>query len=206
MKEKLNNLVLNYQQSRSNTSFDEIYEMTITPMRDAFKGVARSLRSSVPEVVALYEDVLMNCIDSYSGEHDFENYFKYSLKNKRANLYRDKKKRLQREVLECVLSSSDDGDEGAATLIVTEEDTPETLLLSKKRADQRQLIDYLVEKSDETTKTIVETFLECERPTPTAIGKKLGVHHMTVIRKLEKLAGYFDSKQFGDHRDYLFAK
>ncbi|OCI06325.1 hypothetical protein BBP22_21610 [Bacillus paralicheniformis] len=64
----------------------------------------------------------------------------------------------------------------------------------------------MVEKSDETTKVIVETFLACERPTPTAIGKKLGVHHMTVIRKLEKLAGYFDTQQFGDYRDYLFAK
>ncbi|MGN9867366.1 hypothetical protein [Bacillus swezeyi] len=204
MKEKLNNLVLDYQRSRSNGDFAEIYEMTITPMRSTYKEVARSLRASVPEVVALYEDVLMNCIASYSGEHDFENYFKFSLKNKRANLYRDKKKRMQNEVLECGFTSSDD--EGAATLRVIEEDTPEILFFSKKRADQRQLIDYLVEKSDETTKTIVETFLTCERPTPTAIGKKLGVHHMTVIRKLEKLAGYFDTKQFGDHRDYLFAK
>ncbi|WP_226568195.1 hypothetical protein [Bacillus stratosphericus] len=203
MKEKLNNLVLNYQKSRSNNSFAEIYEMTITPMRITFKEVARSLRSSVPEVVALYEDVLMGCISSYSGEYDFENYFKYSLKNKRANLYRDKKKRSQWEVLECGLSSSD---ESAATLEIADEETPETIYFTKKRADQCQLIDSLLEKADETTRQIVETFLGCERPTPTAIGKKLGVHHMTVIRKLEKLAGYFDTKQFGDHRDYLFTK
>ncbi|MCY8047607.1 hypothetical protein [Bacillus haynesii] len=204
MKEKLNSMVLNYQKTRSNTSFTEIYDLTITPMRSTFEEVARSLRASVPEVLALYEDVLMNCVASYSGEHDFENYFKFSLKNKRANLYRNKKKRHQNEVLECGLSSN--GDEGAATLRVVAEDTPENLFFRKKRADQRQLIDNLVEKSDETTKVIVETFLACERPTPTAIGKKLGVHHMTVIRKLEKLAGYFDTQQFGDYRDYLFAK
>ncbi|MCI4129422.1 hypothetical protein [Bacillus haynesii] len=204
MKEKLNNLVLSYQKDKSNDVFTEIYEMTISPMRSKFAEVARSLRASVPEVVALYEDVLLNCIGSYTGEHDFENYFKFSLRNKRANLYRDKKKRQQKEVLECGLSSNHN--ESAATLRIMDEGSPERLFFSKKRADQRQLIDHLVEKSDETTKMIVETFLACERPTPTAIGKKLGVHHMTVIRKLEKLAGYFDTKQFGEYRDYLFAK
>ncbi|MFC7799203.1 hypothetical protein ACFTRE_14570 [Bacillus subtilis] len=203
MKEKLNNLVMEYKLTQCNLVFEEIYELTISKLKATFKEIARSLKSNVPEVNALYEDVLMRCIDTYSGEHDFENYFMFSVKNKRANLYRDRKTRREREVMECELKKQDD--EGAATLEVISMETPEKLQFKKKRADQRQLISSLLEKSDESTKAIVETFLVSERPTPTAIGKMLGIHHMTVIRKLEKLAGNFDSKQFGDYRDYLVA-
>lgn len=194
---------MEYRLTQCNLVFEEIYELTISKLKATFKEIARSLKSNVPEVNALYEDVLMRCIDTYSGEHDFENYYMLSVKNKRANLYRDRKTRRQREVAECELKKTDD--EGAATLEVISMETPENLQFKKKRADQRQLISSLLEKSDESTKAIVETFLVSERPTPTAIGKMLGVHHMTVIRKLEKLAGNFDSKQFGDYRDYLFA-
>lgn len=203
MKEKLNSLVMEYKHTRCNLVFEEIYRLTISKFKATFKEIARSLRSNVPEVSALYEDVLMRCIETYSGEHDFENYFMFSVKNKRANLYRDRKTRREREVMECELEKHDG--EGAATLEIISMETPEKLQFKKKRADQRQLISSLLEKSDGSTKAIVETFLVSERPTPTAIGKALGIHHMTVIRKLEKLAGNFDSKQFGDYRDYLFA-
>ncbi|MCP6682945.1 hypothetical protein [Bacillus nakamurai] len=203
MKEQLNSLVLKYQQTNDEKVFKEIYKLSVAKFHPTFNAIAKSLRASVDEVFALYEDVLLRCIPTYTGEGNFENYFMFSVKNKRANLYRDRKLRTQKEVLECCLPKDDDT--SAATLEIISEETPEDTLVRKKRADQRQLIRSLLDQTDETTINIVEAFLSCERPTPTAIGKTLGIHHMTVIRKLEKLARNFDSKQFGDFRDYLIA-
>ncbi|MGQ0416339.1 sigma-70 family RNA polymerase sigma factor, partial [Bacillus sp. HC-TM] len=83
-------------------------------------------------------------------------------------------------------------------------------VIKKKEADQRELIDFLADPeqvNDETTTAIVESFLSSENktPTPTAIGKMLGLHHSTVIRKIERLAKRFDERQFGNYRDYLLA-
>ncbi|MGM0815346.1 MAG: sigma-70 family RNA polymerase sigma factor [Bacillota bacterium] len=199
LKEKLNSYVTEYKLTGCEYSFSKIYEILIERCSLKFNEIARSLRATAHEVRALYEDVLMKCIRDFNGSVDFENYYKFSIRNKRANMYRDRKTRLNYEVV----NSFSKDDESAATLEPVDEETPETIYFTKKRADQRQLIDSLLEKADETTRQIVETFLGCDRPNPTAIGKRLGLHHSTVIRKLEKLAGSFDTKQHGNYRDYL---
>ncbi|MGT4651518.1 sigma-70 family RNA polymerase sigma factor [Bacillus cereus] len=199
LKEKLNSYITEYKLTECEYSFSRIYEILIERRSLKFNGIARSLRATDHEVRALYEDVLMKCIKDFNGKVDFENYYNFSIKNKRANMYRDRKTRLNYEVV----NSFGKDEESAATLEIADEETPETIYFTKKRADQRQLIDSLLEKADETTRQIVETFLGCDRPNPTAIGKRLGLHHSTVIRKLEKLAGSFDTKQHGNYRDYL---
>ena len=95
---------------------------------------------------------------------------------------------------ERLINSANDVDSTAATVLET------------KRADQRQLIDFLLSGADATTTAIVEAFLNEKKPTPTAIGKKLGLHHSTVLRKLTSLASKYDSKKFGDYRDFLVAR
>ncbi|WP_162860212.1 sigma-70 family RNA polymerase sigma factor [Bacillus safensis] len=199
LKEKLNSYITEYKLTGCEYSFSRIYEILIERRSLKFNEIARSLRATAHEVRALYEDVLMKCIKDFNGKVDFENYYNFSIKNKRANMYRDRKTRLNYEVV----NNFGKDEESAATLEPVDEETPETIYFAKKRADQRQLIDSLLEKADETTRQIVETFLGCDRPNPTAIGKRLGLHHSTVIRKLEKLAGSFDTKQHGNYRDYL---
>lgn len=201
MKQELNNLILTFKESKQEKDFVRIYELTVEKASCTFKATARSLLTGVPEVQALHEDVLMRCISDYNGLHDFENFYKNSLKNRRADIYRKTRKMNERDLY--IVDKPVNEDESAATLEIADEETPETIYFTKKRADQQQLIDSLLEKADETTRQIVETFLGCDRPNPTAIGKRLGLHHSTVIRKLEKLAGSFDTKQFGSHRDYL---
>lgn len=199
LKEKLNSYITEYKLTGCEYSFSKIYEILIERHSLKFNAIARSLRATAHEVRALYEDVLMKCIRDFNGKFDFENYYNFSIRNKRANMYRDRKTRLNYEVV----NNFGKDEESAATLEPVDEESPESIYFTKKRADQRQLIDSLLEKADETTRQIVETFLGCDRPNPTAIGKRLGLHHSTVIRKLEKLAGSFDTKQFGNYRDYL---
>lgn len=57
--------------------------------------------------------------------------------------------------------------------------------------DKRQLIHVLLENADPLTMSIAREFLEDDNATPTAIGRKLGVHHQTVRRKLDALANKY---------------
>lgn len=198
-KEKLNTLVSRYQVTKAETDFNEIYEM-ISRSWKSLETVGKSIRADRHEITALYEDVLLKCIEMYNGEGDFAHFYYASVSRKRTDLYRKKKRQHQREEF----YEKDSGDE-AANFEIASDFNLEEVALSKKEADQLQLIDSLLSGADETTTAIVETFLNHSKPTPTAIGKVLDIHHSTVIRKLEKLASKFDSKQFGSHTDYLVA-
>lgn len=74
---------------------------------------------------------------------------------------------------------------------------------NKTDADKRELIDALITNSDSLTKNIISEYLKSEDANPTGIGKKLGIHHQTVIRKLKRLAREFNEREFGEIDAYL---
>lgn len=76
-------------------------------------------------------------------------------------------------------------------------------LEKKTDEDKLQLINALIRKTDSTTKLIVDEYLRSEYARPTAIGKSLGIHHQTVIRKISRLSRNFDESKFGDIDAYL---
>jgi DNA-directed RNA polymerase specialized sigma24 family protein len=200
--QQLNNLVLDYRNNRNEETFERIY----AKVSQTWKGldtVGKSVKASGSEILAAYQDTLMNCIEIYDGRADFTHLLNRSIRFKRSDIYR-KKKRLSEFEYYIGENENDDGST-AATYELADEFNLEDYVLKKKRADQRKLIDHLLNGADAKTTAIVEAFLASEKPTPTAIGEALGLHHSTVIRTLKRLAGKFDSKQFGNHRDYLVA-
>lgn len=201
---KLNSLVVSYQNDHTDEKFEEIYEI-VSKTWKGFASIARSLRSDIHEVTALYEDVLLRCIEKYNGATDFINFYRYSLTRARTDLYLKKKRQYEVEIFECELTSDDNTFEFVINSNNTQDNTAATVLETKE-ADQRHLISFLVSGADATTTAIVEAFLNEKKPTPTAIGKKLGLHHSTVLRKLTRLASKYDSKKFGDYRDFLVAR
>jgi DNA-directed RNA polymerase specialized sigma24 family protein len=203
---KLNNMVVSYQQTNSDELFSKIYR-ELGGWWSNKKTIAQSILSNEHEVEALYADTLMKAINRYNGKDDFFNFYKKAVVLERANLYRKNKRRSQQEVYEKVANSYDgeDFEDNLFANFESSDNTENSVLEVKKEDDQRQLIDFLLNGADVKTTAIVKTFLNHPKPTPTAIGKALGLHHSTVIRALEKLAGKFDSKQYGDYRDYLVA-
>jgi hypothetical protein len=202
MKE-LNELVLDYKRTKDETIFERIYEMISATWKNNYV-VAKSVMTDEHEIQALCEDILMGCIDQYDGSIDFIHYYRSSLYRRRASLYKAKK-RYYKRIEPTNDNYNEDGDTPIAATIecIPEPKTTEELALQKTEADQRQLIDFLLSGADATTTAIVEAFLAHPKPTPTAIGRSLGLHHSVVKRKLERLASKFDAKQFGDYRDYL---
>lgn len=98
-------------------------------------------------------------------------------------------------------------DEDAPTSEVPDEETTEDGYFRrryKKKADQRQLIDFLVNdptQVDRETRLIVSQFSQYD--SITALAKALGMHHEFVKRKLRKLSARYDANRFGDIYDYL---
>lgn len=72
-----------------------------------------------------------------------------------------------------------------------------------QQVTQRQLINKLVDGSDERTKLIVQTFLDSDKPTPTNVAKRLGLDHKQVSRALKKLASKYSEDKFGALEDYF---
>jgi DNA-directed RNA polymerase specialized sigma24 family protein len=204
--QKLNTLVTIYRETRDEDVFNEIYAKTIGKIYGKLEKIGKSIRADFHETLALYEDVLLRCIDVYDGKQDFQHFYNSSVSRARTDLYRKKKRLFEREYYE-----PETEDEDAATsfdFIVGSDGAEHEFIRKQTEADQRQLIGSLIDPgkvNDATTTAIVEAFLASENPNPTAIGRQLGIHHSTVIRKLNRLARNFQPEIFGDRRDYLLA-
>jgi DNA-directed RNA polymerase specialized sigma24 family protein len=200
--QKLNTLVNLYRETRDEDVFNEIYAKTIGKIYGKLEKIGKSIRADFHETLALYEDVLLRCIDVYDGKQDFQYFYNSSVYRARTDLYRKKKRLFDNEYYE-----PETEDEDAATsfdFIVGSDGADDEYLRKQTEADQRQLIGSLIDPgkvNDAMTTAIVKAFLSSDNPTPTAIGKKLGVHHSTVIRKLNRLARNIEPEL----RDYLLA-
>jgi DNA-directed RNA polymerase specialized sigma24 family protein len=200
--QQLNKLVIKYQRDRSDETFAQIYAMVSTNWRN-LRAVGKSVLADESEITAVYEDTLLRCVESWKPVGDFEHFLNQSIKRRRSDTYRKKKRLSEFEVFAAPVEN-EDGSE-AANFEIADEFNLEEHITAKKKADQRQLISSLLNGADETTTAIVEAFLAHPKPTATAIAKELGYHHSKVTRALNRLAGKFSTKQFGNHRDYLVA-
>ena len=200
--QKLNNLVTEYKALRKDETFTELYTIVSKNWR-SLHTVAQSVMSNESEILATYEDVLMECINVYDGSGDFINLLNRYIWRRRNDIYKVNKARKKYHGI--IPERENEDGSTAATYELADEFNLEEQITAKKKADQRQLIDSLLNDADETTTAIVATFLAHPKPTATAIAKELGVHHSKVTRALNRLAGKFSTKQFGDYHDYLVA-
>jgi len=70
-----------------------------------------------------------------------------------------------------------------------------------KNRDQRQLIAYLLKKTDDSTKKSISAFLSTDSYRQAA--KLAGTCHKTVKARIQRISREFDPKAFGDYTDYL---
>jgi hypothetical protein len=153
----------------------------------------------------LFDDVFMKSLEVIGNNGgDFVKLFHLSLGNRYKDLLRKLMVRRKHEQYE-----TDNCDDDSAKVEIASEfdlaEHVETKFTAKQKDDQRQLIDFLVRGENERTTAIVQAYLTTELKTPTAIGKHLGLDHKQVSRALNRLAGKFSTKQYGDYHDYLVA-
>lgn len=206
----INEMANDYLRTGDDFVFTDLYTSLSEAYRDKLRYWSTSTyMANEHDITGLFHDVIHKVLESLRNNvgGDFVKLFTVSLGNSYKSLLRKLRTRRKYELYD----GPDSGEEENTAMFETiaDEFDLEEHVLKKKEADQQKLIDFLTDPAkviDETTTAIVESFITNDGPTtPTAIGKKLGLHHSTVIRKLDRLACRFDKKQFGDYQDYLLA-
>jgi RNA polymerase sigma factor (sigma-70 family) len=199
---KLNSAAMNYfnepDRELRERYFEDIYRTLREQWLPKFPTIAQSLRTSVADAEAIYEDVLLKVLESYDGNRDFCRLLKNSLRNKRADHY-DK---MRRHTKRFSLTVDKESDENAATFEIADEFDLE-LTVIKKKEDQRQLISFLTRNTDAKTTAIVNAFGKHE--SQKALAEALGFDRKTVRQKLRALAHNFDEEILGELRYYFSA-
>ncbi|PGO61783.1 MarR family transcriptional regulator [Bacillus cereus] len=207
----INKMANDYLRTGDDFIFTDLYTSLSEVYRDKLRYWSTSTyMANEHDITGLFHDVIQKVLESLRNNvgGDFVKLFAVSLGNSYKSLLRKLRTRRKYELYD----GPDSGEEENTAMFETLKDEfdLEEHVIKKKEADQRELIDFLTDPgqvNDETTTAIVESFLSSENktPTPTAIGKMLGLHHSTVIRKIERLAKRFDERQFGSYQDYLLA-
>ncbi|KQL18819.1 hypothetical protein [Cytobacillus solani] len=210
--QQLNSLVIKFQDNGCDLVFEDIYNELLSGIKYASSKIAKSMGVSQEDVIALYEDTLLHCINKWNPVGDFRNFFQFCVKRARARMIRDRKSLHDHEMFFNDLSS-DFGEEDGKEYDIASNYNLEEDVLAKRKADQLALIDHFLSDGESETTAIVQIALTYEpsnsvgRPMKLEkfVATQLGIDKRTVKRKFERLAGKFDSKQFGSHQDYLVA-
>ncbi|MGF9711679.1 hypothetical protein [Paenibacillus naphthalenovorans] len=201
---KLNNLVQQYQMSKQAETFREIYLLISNEWKSWVRRDVRRTLSDAHRVLEIYHEALLKAIEIYNKEKgNFIKLLQRCVTYLRSREQRDNLVRMRREEISLTVRTSD---EDAPTSEVASEYNLEDHIHKKKEADQRQLIDFLLDRANDPVTTLIVTkFREDEfgKMSITALAKALGLHHEVVKRKLRALSRHYDANRFGDIADYL---
>ncbi|MDR4198282.1 sigma-70 family RNA polymerase sigma factor [Bacillus altitudinis] len=166
-------LVIEYRETKNELVFNEIYRELIDKQRKKFSTIARSINSNEADVIALYEDILMKCVEKWDGIRPFEHLYKFSIKRARANVYRNQSVRRNKESIVDPQDVGADKTAGATT--------EEAYIQNETLRIFKDMIE------DEITLKIVETFLQLDKPSYAEISRLTGVNRWSVTRILKRL-------------------
>jgi hypothetical protein len=205
-KSHINHLVAQYHKEKDEAQIAPIYRSLLAEYQQKLDyWASTTIMAGSHEIQELFDDVFMKSLEVIGNNGgDFVKLFHLSLGNRYKDLLRKLITRRKYEQYE-----TDNGDEDSAKVEIASDfnlaEHVSQKLTAKQKDDQRQLIDFLVRGENERTTAIVQSFLNHPKPTATAIAKELGLDHKQVSRALNRLAGKFSTKQFGDYHDYLVA-
>ena len=206
-KSHINHLVTQYHKEKDEAILTNVYRSLLREYQSKLNYWASTTRflSGEHDMQAIFDDRFMAALKATeTNDGDFVKYFHRSLGNRYKSLLRKLEVRRRYEQYEM-----DNDDEDSAKVEIGSDSSAEDYVIekftAKQKDDQRQLIDFLVRGENERTTAIVQSFLNHPKPTATAIAKELGLDHKQVSRALNRLAGKFSTKQFGDYHDYLVA-
>jgi RNA polymerase sigma factor (sigma-70 family) len=206
----INNLANRYVATNDDTVMSSMYKTLASEIGLKLrKWESSTYLAESHDITDLFHDAFLNSLDKLKadGYGDFVKIFMRSLHNNYKSLLRKLYTRRKREKL--FGFSEEDNDDIPEIHLASTQNIEDDYIKQeeiKTDDDKRQLINVLTENCDSLTTAIVNEYLGCksgERPTPTAIGKKLGVHHEKVKRTLRKLMKQYDERQFGSTDAYL---
>lgn len=201
--EKLNSLIVEYQKTRCETTFNLIYEEVGERLGNAKYNLAKYYGLGVPEVESEMNLLIFEIAIKYDIKKG--NYFHMltkGFKNVCIDLARSKPKHLMRD------NTFRNGEGGDTDLLdsieldgITGADAQNTMNNLTYDIDQRQLVGKIMNDCDEDSRQAINAFNETNSFNKAA--KLLGTCNKTVERRIRKLSTLFDGNQMGKIDDYF---
>lgn len=203
-KEKLNELVTNYQLTKDETFYERAFAMCGNLLSGAVRQYAFNW-TSVPymeyesEANIAFHTVVMG----YKREHgNFENILRVALRNKLTDLVRHEMRGIETVTSSVINEDNEDIDLFEAEIFDgLSKDASKEAQESVLRATRTDIISSLLVGASDVVKETVSVF--CETNSIRETGRRLGVEASTIKRRLNSLAKGYDSSRFGDIADYL---
>lgn len=195
-----NSLAERFRITNCQTAYVALYRASES-LRDANRRGMKRMGYDANDADTVFNDTFDRVIRREVTD-SFERLLSRSLKNARIDFDRREKRRRKREVSWNTPTSAMPDAPTLEMTMVSDDDTEAEAVAKKKEAEQRQLLDFLLESTtDSLTKKIVRMLPEYD--SANALAKALGVHHSVVSRKMKSLARFYDANRFGDISDYL---
>lgn len=188
-------------------SFEKLFKEYYWIVEEKAKRFSDSLGEDMDDLVSYMQlQFWLEWKEYDPSKKEFKNFIDFRL-NQRLLDFINKRQRAFARQAKRFSELEEVDDEGNSTPFEFEDAaaTAEIEEFGEKKTDEdkQQLINALIKNADSLTTAIVNEFLSDDNATPTAIGKKLGVHHQTVRRKLDALARKYYANHDEDINEYL---
>lgn len=198
----LNLLVSNYQCTKNELIFNEIYRIATNKWPAILRKLANKYYIDEADVESianykLYEVVLTH--DNSKG--DFVHNLSRAIRRGCIDLVRKKKLKDAFESLVPAKTDEDGNEVNPLESLATANAEEEIIEHIQKKSDQRQLIADLLSFADDDTRESASAYMMYGSFGEAA--KLLGTNKMKISRQIKRLANHFDANQFGDYRDYF---
>lgn len=205
--EQLNSLFRRYRQTKCQVLFSELYAGLAAIKKANERMLIRSGHGGRDDAETIFDDTLIKLTQRDDVE-DITKLLPAALKRARLHFLRTERRRDTRFCVTDLQQQYGDDSEDAPTSpqIAVDEETPEQIYLEKKKkADQLQLVDFLLESSQILSDPVMVAAIDGIKDGVriSTISKSLNIHHEAVKRKLRALSRRYDSNRFGDIREYL---
>ncbi|MBG9735803.1 hypothetical protein [Paenibacillus alvei] len=199
MDKKYINELMNEYFSNRNT---QLLELVYVHMCEGW-----SITGSKPDEWSIFNETFMKVTHEFRGG-DFVNLLSMSFRNARINYHKHRRYRERNEEYDESRKSENENKLNIVDTLRSETDTSGEVIINlykKKEAQQRQLLNFLLEsakiQNDQTMTAIIEGLPRY--PTVMALAKALGLQRNTVDRKLRRLARNYNPEIHGDILDYF---
>ncbi|WP_018755156.1 hypothetical protein [Paenibacillus terrigena] len=203
---QLNSLAARYKVSGDEAHLRLLYDEAAPIKRSNRLKVTMSSYGDAADADELFDDAIMELLQ----RNDIINFGKMliaALNLKRLHLFRTIKRRNNNIKIEGSLDDTYIDEQGSPNpkIVLKSSHIVEDEVI-KKETDQRQLIDFLLDRANDPVTTLIVTKFkndDCSTKSMTALAKALGLHHETAMRKLRSLVKHYDANRFGDYYEYL---
>lgn len=202
MTNSLENLIRDYQLSRRDDLFTDIYYELSERLVGRAEKLSAKYHIDIDDAKSVIGEKIFEVVKKYrKDDGDFMRYLNTAIKFGCIDLLR---KDIQiEEISESFFATEEDENIFDAVIIETEQSAEDTAIENIiKSRDQRQLIAALTDLADEPTRQSVSAYIEAG--SYNAAAKLLGTPTMarSVKRRIERLKKFYNAEEMGELHDY----